>query len=753
MANGIPRRRRSPRVTTLELPPSRWERFKLALRDPDVLMRAGLCLVACLALWALMQPWSPPFTFRDGTISKRAITSRVEFKRQDDAAKEKLRNEARNQVYPVFNQDTAPWQELQDKLHNALFTVASAKSAAEVLPDDWQVFERPDAPKSEDPMALAVTIEEFRKTLGGPDQVAKVDDAVKRALAPFVERGRLGEFPRDGLFRYDQINVQAVGKPETRQLVKITDVMYDDRAEKIRVALTEEIEDPLLRLRVTNFLIPRLPKETLKLSLEETRNLQDLAAKDVDDQFITYGRGQTLVEPGTPLTSELLDLLRLEHANYLATRTWSEMSMRGAAVMVVVVAFCVAWVLYLSRREPELLRDLKRFSTLLLMIVVTLLLARWMSSDPWRAELIPLLLFGMIVGIAYRRELAMVLTGSLAALLLIAGRNFLGDFVMLIAVGIVGILQLDHIRSRSKLIKVGVISGAVAFLLTFAIGMLEEQDLQLVLKYALQNGLWAIVAGFLITGLLPFVESLFGVLTEISLLELGDVAHPLLQELVRRAPGTYNHSINVASLAEAAAESIGGEGLLCRVGAYFHDIGKMLKPGYFAENQGQEASRHDSLVPAMSTLIIIAHIKDGADLARQHHLPQPIIDLIEQHHGTTLVEYFYRRASEMSEANPDGGEVEENSFRYPGPKPQSKEAAVLMLADAVESACRTLVEPTPARIDNLVEQITRKRLLDGQFDECNITLEEVHTVEDSLVKSLTAVYHGRVKYPEQQRTA
>jgi putative nucleotidyltransferase with HDIG domain len=225
-----------------------------------------------------------------------------------------------------------------------------------------------------------------------------------------------------------------------------------------------------------------------------------------------------------------------------------------------------------------------------------------------------------------------------------------------------------------------------------------------------------------------------------------------LQELVRRAPGTYNHSINVASIAEAAAESIGAKGLLVRVGAYFHDIGKMLKPGYFVENQGNDANRHESLMPAMSTLIIIAHIKDGADLARQHHLPEPIIDFIEQHHGTTLVEYFYRRANERSESNPDGAEVDESDFRYPGPKPQTKEAAVLMLADAVESASRALVEPSPARIEDLVQDIAMKRLLDGQFDDCGLTLKEVATINESLIKSVTAIYHGRIKYPEQ-RTA
>ena len=254
------------------------------------------------------------------------------------------------------------------------------------------------------------------------------------------------------------------------------------------------------------------------------------------------------------------------------------------------------------------------------------------------------------------------------------------------------------------------------------------------------------------TGLLPFIEHLFGVLTDLSLLELGDVAHPLLQELVRRRPSTYNHSITVGSIAEAAAESIHARGLLVRVGAYFHDIGKMLKPDYFVENQGPDDNRHETLVPAMSTLVIIAHIKDGADLARQHRLPQPIIDLIAQHHGTTRVEFFYGRATEQQQADPNGGEVDESSYRYPGPKPQTKEAAVLMLADAVESASRTLVDPTPARIESLVRELAENRLHGGQFDESGLTLRELRTIEKSMVMSLTSIYHGRIKYPEQ-RTA
>ena len=327
----------------------------------------------------------------------------------------------------------------------------------------------------------------------------------------------------------------------------------------------------------------------------------------------------------------------------------------------------------------------------------------------------------------------------------------LADAIVLLAATAGAILLLGRVRSRSKLLSVGFLAAGVAAFTTIGVGTLEgtPHDAHTSIRPALL-AVWAVIAGSLMTCLLPMVEKVFSVQTDLSLIELGDPAHPLLQELIRRAPGTYNHSITVASLAEAAAEAIGARGLLVRVGAYFHDIGKMLKPGYFAENQGQGDNRHRSLVPAMSTLVIIAHVKDGADLARQSKIPEPIIDFIQQHHGTTLVEYFYRQASESKKANPDGSEVDESSFRYPGPKPQTKEAGILMLADAVESASRVLVEPTPSRIESLVEDISRKRLLDGQFDECGLTLEEVRKIGDSLVKSLTAVYHGRVKYPDQE---
>jgi putative nucleotidyltransferase with HDIG domain len=382
------------------------------------------------------------------------------------------------------------------------------------------------------------------------------------------------------------------------------------------------------------------------------------------------------------------------------------------------------------------------------------------------------LIFGMTAAIAYEKELALLLSAAVALVFSFALDQGLAQFVILVSSVAAAILLLRRIRSRTKLIYVGAFTGVVVMLTTIGVGTLVGQAFGPTTRFntwvqehlgtyqqafpvtlvagAAWSGICSLLAGVVMTGLLPFVERLFGVHTDISLLELGDVQHPLLQELVRRAPGTYNHSINVASIAETATDAIGANGLLVRVGAYFHDIGKMLKPSYFVENQGLDGNRHESLQPAMSTLVIIAHVKDGADLARQHHLPQSILDFIEQHHGTTLVEYFYRREAQRLKDDPDAGDLDESTFRYPGPKPQTREAGVLMLADVVESASRALVDPTPARIESLVHDLAMKRLLDGQFDECGLTLSELKTIEDSLVKSLTAVYHGRVKYPEHQ---
>ena len=532
--------------------------------------------------------------------------------------------------------------------------------------------------------------------------------------------------------------------------VKVADVLIGDGV-ALKERLRRELKDSATADQLFSWLRPRL-MPTLTLDQKETEKSIKEAVEATPDATKSYAAGEVLAKAGVPLDSDDISLLRLEYGTMLKDRRNSapmSLLIRGGAMMLMIFAAFLLCGVYTRYRQRGQVANLGRIFVFTLLSVATVALARWAAADKWHAEILPLALFGMTMAIVTRRELALLITGILSVIIVLALGEDLSELVVLTGTTTTAILCLGGIRSRSKLIYVGLFAGAVAVVLNLTMETIDDQPFGwMLVSNSLLTGIWTVAAGLVINGMLPFIEHAFGVLTDLSLLDLGDVAHPLLQELVRRAPSTYNHSVTVGSIAEAAAENIGARGLLCRVGAYFHDIGKMLKPGYFIENQGAEGNRHESLVPAMSTLVIIAHIKDGSDLGRQHHLPQPIIDLIAQHHGTTLVEYFYGRA--QRESDPNNGEVDESNYRYPGPKPQTKEAAVLMLADAVESASRTLVDPTPARIESIVREIAERRLDDGQFDESGLTLRELRTIERSLAMSVASIYHGRIKYPDQK---
>jgi putative nucleotidyltransferase with HDIG domain len=265
----------------------------------------------------------------------------------------------------------------------------------------------------------------------------------------------------------------------------------------------------------------------------------------------------------------------------------------------------------------------------------------------------------------------------------------------------------------------------------------------------------------LVGGALPMLEQVFQVTTDISWLEASDLNHPLLRRMTIEAPGTYHHSLVVANLAESAAEAIGANGTLCRVCSYFHDVGKLVKPEYFTENMNFERNPHDDLAPTMSALIIIAHVKEGVDLALKHKLNHRIIDIIQEHHGTSLVYYFYQRAVQQQEDARAGGkimnmreedipEVREESFRYSGPKPQTKESAIVSLADIVESASRSLSKPTPQKVEQLINELIEERIADGQLDECDLTLGDLRIIAKRFRFTLMTMLHSRIAYPKPE---
>jgi len=767
MDNGNVKKKRPTRVSSIDLPPSRWMQLLWLLRRGDVMAHLGACLLSVVAIWLVMGPWTPPYPYRLGYVPSRNIVAQVEFEIVDDQATREARDRAGKQVPYVYQNDPQELVLLRAALQRMVDEIVAAPSFSELMAEReplWrELMGEPTA--GEEALTLEQQeerFEQFREGLSGDEGLSQFETAVAEAFAPLEQNGQLDKLPPEhSEGNQKDIFVYLIDSPTLKHVVQVSDVLIGD-ASPLKARLEAKLGSPLVAELVFRWVKPRL-RPTLSFDKTLSQQERDAAVAAVPDQFVVHAVGETIAPQDRPLTAASMKLLDAEYAQAVENLgTWTKLGRSCAAFGAVVALFgCCGYFIY--NRNRRLATEWRPLMTLLIMAPATLALARWFSLDPWRADIVLLLLFGLTFAVAFGRETSLLLTLSLAVLLSVATGQGMSHFLVIGGTLVVAVLQVGAIRDRTKLIRIGLVAAAVTFILSLGAGILTSQlaladgdlfDRSPLVTGAVRTALWTMVSGFIMTGMLPLVESHFGVLTEIRLLEFGDAAHPLLQELVRRAPGTYNHSINVASLAESAAESIGARGLLVRVGAYFHDIGKMLKPGYFVENQGAEPNLHEPLKPHMSTLIIIAHIKDGADLARQHRLPTTIIDFIEQHHGTTLVEYFYNRASEQQrrELHPDESGVQETLFRYPGPKPQTKEAAVLMIADAVESASRTLVDPAPARIESLVDGIAMSRLLDGQFDECGLTLQELRTIQTSLAKSLTAVYHSRIKYPDR-RTA
>ncbi len=340
--------------------------------------------------------------------------------------------------------------------------------------------------------------------------------------------------------------------------------------------------------------------------------------------------------------------------------------------------------------------------------------------------------------------------------------------VMSLICGFIAVFVTLQVRRRSRMVRAGFYIGAATLVLALTFGLigplswpLATTDWQTVGIQSLLAVVIGVVTATLVSGILPMLESLFGITTDISWLEMADLNHELLKRMTIEAPGTYHHSLVVANLAESAAEEVGANTTICRVCAYFHDVGKLVKPGYFTENMNSAQNPHDDLAPTMSALIIIAHVKEGVDLALKHKLNQQIVDAIQQHHGTSLVSFFYNRALQQQKDAKLGGkimnlrdedipEVNQESFRYPGPRPQTKEAAILSLADSVESASRAMVKPTPQKLEQLITDIVQARLVDGQLDDCDLTMRDLKAMSAKFLFTLRSMMHSRIAYPKDE---
>ncbi len=564
-----------------------------------------------------------------------------------------------------------------------------------------------------------------------------------------------------GLADDDYEDIIKLNKDELKQLQdflqKALSDMYDnnnisdntqrDNREDIKKAQ----ESILLKVSTSNSLSKNLKDIATKIGYsqispnffydkDKTEELRKEAVKKVSPVIIK--KDQIIVKEGEPVTKYQIEVLKdlgvLNNSPYFQ---WHIYISLGVLILLVLV---LEWI-YLAIYCPKIYNDLK----MLIMINILSLLAIFMARviGIISTFLIPLTFVPMILSLLVGKKVSLVISTINCVLISVAVQFNLDVTVLAVVNAVVGVIILKRMQQRMDILFSCLYMTVINVILTFSMGFLISDNMADVVEKAVCTGISTIISGILVIGFLPLFEGVFNIVTTIKLLELSNPNSPLLKRLLMEAPGSYHHSLLVGNLAEVAAEEIGGNPLLARVGAYYHDIGKIRRPYFFKENQLGKDNPHSKLTPSLSVLIIISHVKDGVEMAREYKLPKIIIDVIEQHHGTSLVKYFYVTMKNSSE-KPEN--VKEDDFRYPGPIPETKESGIIMLADGVEAAVRSINDPTEDKIEEMVNNIIKDRLDEGQLDNCELTLKDVSKIKIAFIKTLKGIYHHRIEYPEDK---
>lgn len=487
------------------------------------------------------------------------------------------------------------------------------------------------------------------------------------------------------------------------------------------------------------------------LDQEETERLRQEARDNVGNIMIR--EGEMIVSEGEVITPEIYRKLRLVGLLSESANTWPYLGLAlYIALLITMLSFYFSFSgLQIQRNNKILLMYIIIFA--LTAVVIKIINIFQVLEYTGVGFMVPVAFGTMLMTMLIHQRVAIFssfVIGMIAAILLNENVSSLMDInYMIISTfsGLAGTYFLGAGTRKTKILQAGFVVSLVTAAVVITVTMLQNVTLNwLALSQSLLFAfLGGILASVLTIGLMPFFEAAFNILSNSKLIEISNPNHPLLRKVLIEAPGTYHHSVMVANLAETAAEAIGGNGLLARVGAYYHDVGKTKRPHFFIENQMNMENPHDKIAPHLSKTIITAHGRDGAQMLKEYNLPKAIQDIAEQHHGTTLLKYFYHKAKQESDT-----EVSEDEFRYPGPKAQFKESAIVGIVDSVEAAVRSMSKPSPERIENLVRSIIRDRLEDGQFDECDLTLKELDIIAKTVCETLQGIFHSRIEYPEDK---
>ena len=502
-----------------------------------------------------------------------------------------------------------------------------------------------------------------------------------------------------------------------------------------------------------------LVKPNLTFNQRETEARKDLARQSVKPTYYKIKKGEMLVREG-----ELVDadhLVKLSEQARIQSRM-SALARVPAMTILIALLFSVMYLVgfHGTKAMKGDLKDLLFSSMMLFGIFIFIWIHNFLAEEVARGFdfftvrtllfAVPVACGAMLISLFQGIGVALTFSLSISVLGALLTGGQVEFFIYFFLSNLVAAYGARSCTERGVLIKTGLMVGVVNIILTLAIVLVYGPLHTLEPILAAASGfIGGILAGVIATGILPLIEMAFGFTTDIKLLELANLDQPLFRDFMVRSPGSYHHSVIIGNMVEATAKAVQANPLLARVAAYYHDIGKMKKPLYFIENQRGSENRHEKLAPSMSSLVLISHVKDGVELAKKNKLGREIIDIIQQHHGTSLISFFYHKAKERMQLKGDkSSEIDEEDFRYPGPKPQTKEAGLVMLADMVEAASRSLKDPTPARIQGMVQTIINKAFSDGQLDECELTLKDLHEIAKSFNTTLSGIFHHRVQYPE-----
>lgn len=720
------------------------------LKNPNlgwaaVITASFVALCGVLAAWARTQPIIAP-----GRIANETVIARVPFELRDPAATDQRRMLERQQTPRVYIANLAAFESIRASIENLPRLLATVERLDQLAPEVSKQFQLTDA-------GLAAIRAEAGPTPGevGPAWKQRVSGLVERLkVRPILDDRTAQREELEGVSPLVQLRVDQEQPRTVRRVEALVNLKNESElaAAMNSVARAAGFTEPVLSVVVSR--LTTNPEATFAFDEALTVAAQNARAEAVQPIVATVPAGQVIYREGERVEPKHIDQFVAEARAFAATADRSKVWIRWASVIAAVAAIALAMAGYLALFSTKVRRNpLRMFAVAALCAAGLAASVLGTIASPgliMLTAIAPTVFAAVIIVIAYDRRVALAMGTLLGVLVCIALDQGIGTFALILTGISFAVITLREIRDRSTLVRMGLSAGAAlavgTALFAFIDRPITDDSINQTLRDAVIAGAGGLATGVVALAVLPIIERWFGITTGMTLIELRDPKQPLLRELQQRAPGTYNHSLNVASIAEAAADSIKADSLLTYVGALYHDVGKMNKPDYFVENQMGATSRHEKLSPAMSLLVIVGHVKDGLALAEEYALPRTLRHFVEAHHGTTLVEFFYNRARKQAEGSTEADIPEETEYRYPGPKPRTKEVAILMLADAVESATRTMPEPTPSRIEALVRAMASKRLMDGQFDECELTLRELNTIVESISRSVAAIYHGRVVY-------